>query len=118
MVRFPLLSLNGPDLPGWTREGDCVPFLVRHVPHTVYPSSCIHCPYHDDPEWKQVLAMGASGARLIQIDRAMRTPGVIVNRNLSEKLYLHRSCLPIDRVEFKGSRQLGFAMECEGGCGL
>lgn len=116
-VRFPLLDLNGQNLPGWTR-GDCERFLEIHVPHKVFGSSCIHCPYHDDEEWKRVLAMPASGARLIQIDTALRTPGVIANRNLDEKLYLHRACRPIDQVEFKNERQLGFVMECEGGCGL
>lgn len=117
-VGFPLLTMNGPNAPGWTREGDCAPYLRVHVPHTVYGSSCIHCPYHDDAEWKRVLGMKASGERLIQIDAALRTPGIIVNRNMEEKLYLHRSCLPIDQVVFANSNQLGFAMECEGGCGL
>ena len=116
-VRFPLLTLNGPNVPGWTRQ-DCERYLEIHVPHKVYGSSCIHCPYHDDDEWRRVLAMPASGARLIQIDTALRTPGVIANRNLDEKLYLHRTCRPINKVEFKHERQLGFALECEGGCGL
>lgn len=116
-VRFSLLDINGAGVPGWTR-GDCERFLDVHVPHKVYGSSCIHCPYHDDEEWQRVLAMGASGQRLIQIDTALRTPGVIANRNLDEKLYLHRSCVPIDRVRWKHEKQLSFLMECEGGCGL
>ena len=118
-VRFSLLDLNGPNVPGWTR-GDCENFLSLHVPHRVYGSSCIHCPYHDDAEWKRVLAMPASGPRLIQIDATIRMPGIVVNRNLDASLYLHRSCVPMDRVKFKGDgdKQLGFVMECEGGCGL
>ena len=116
-VRFPLLTMNGESQPGWTRT-DCERFLETYVPHKVYASSCIHCPYHDDPEWRHILSMPASGARLIQIDTALRTPGTIVNRNMNEKLWLHRSCRPIDQVEFKHERQLGFVMECEGGCGL
>lgn len=117
-VRFPLLEMNGPNAPGWTRT-DCERYLAERVPHTVHGSSCIHCPYHDDAEWRRVLAMGASGERLVQIDKALRTPGVIVNRGLDQKLYLHRTCKPITEVDLDPHRnQLGFAMECEGGCGL
>jgi hypothetical protein len=111
------LTLNGSDRPGWTRT-DCERFLEASVPHRVYSSACIHCPYHDNETWRQVLAMPASGQRLIQIDTALRTPGVIVNRNLDNKLFLHRSCRPIDKTDLADSPTLGFAMECEGGCGL
>jgi hypothetical protein len=116
-VRFLLLEMNGANKPGWTRT-DCERYLELNCPHKVYPSSCIHCPYHDDDEWRTILAMGASGERLIQIDTALRIPGLMINRNLNEKLYLHRSCRPITQVEWKHEKQLGFAMECEGGCGL
>lgn len=117
-VRFPLLEMNGQNVPGWNR-GDCERFLEIHVPHKVYGSSCIHCPYHDDEEWRRVLAMGASGERLIQIDTALRTPGIVANRNLDQKLYLHRQCRPINEVNLNPhEKQMGFVMECEGGCGL
>jgi hypothetical protein len=39
-------------------------------------------------------------------------------RNLDQPAFLHRSCLPIDQVDLGQGNQLGFAMECEGGCGL
>ena len=62
---------------------------------------------------------GPTRERLIEIDSGIREPGAIVNRNLEQKLYLHRSCKPIDEIDFtKGRRSLGLAMECEGGCGL
>ncbi len=61
---------------------------------------------------------GPTRDALILIDTGMRTPGVIVNRNMDQKLYLHRACRPIDQIDFANDRQLGFAMECEGGCGL
>jgi hypothetical protein len=117
-VRFPLLDLNGTHVPGWTRI-DCETFLEKHVPHTVHGSSCIHCPYHDDVEWRRVLNMPVSGERLIQIDEALRIPGRVVNRNLEQKLYLHRTCKPIADVDLNPKRnQSGFIFECEGGCGL
>ena len=116
-VRFPLLEMNGPNVPGWTRT-DCQRYLEETVPHKVYGSACIHCPYHDDATWGEVLAMPASGERLIQIDKALRTPGIVVNRGLNHKLYLHVACRPIDQIEFRHEKQTGFIFECEGGCGL
>jgi hypothetical protein len=51
-------------------------------------------------------------------------PGAVVNRQLDQALYLHRSCLPLDQVDFtvpdpKPKQQdLNFsAFECEGMCG-
>lgn len=58
------------------------------------------------------------GASQVDAGSILRTPGTVANRNLEEKLWLHRSCQPIDKVELRHERQLGFAMECEGGCGL
>jgi len=45
---------------------------------------------------------------------------VIVNRGPKQKLYLHRSALPIDEVNLN-ENQLefpGFIRECEGMCGV
>lgn len=111
------MTMNGANAPGWSRI-QCQEYLTEQVPHKVYGSACIQCPYHKDPEWQRVLSMPASGPKLIQIDRALRTPGTVVNRGLDQQLYLHRSCLPIDQVAFGNDAQMGFAMECEGGCGL
>ena len=113
--------MNGPEAPGWTRLEDCDPFRTSGTcPIKFHGSSCIHCPYHDDEEWRRVLAMKASGERLIQNrDAALRTPGVIANRNLDQKLYLHRQCRPINEVNLNPhEKQMGFVMEGEGGCGL
>ncbi len=112
-VHFPLIE-DGRRL---TRE-DCAESLRRHVPHEVSGSACIECPYQDDATWKRRMLPGPTRDALILIDTGMRTPGVIVNRNMDQKLYLHRACRPIDQIDFANDRQLGFAMECEGGCGL
>ena len=39
-------------------------------------------------------------------------------RKREQQVYLHRSCRPIDQIDFSNEKQLGFALECEGGCGL
>jgi len=63
---------------------------------------------------------------VLEIDAALRRPGVIVNRKLDRKLYLHESCLPIDQIDFAARvkanagkpKQLGLWQECTGMCGM
>lgn len=116
---FPLLTMNGEISAGWTRE-DCERDLKKHVPHKVFGSACTFCPYQDDETWQRRMEPGPTRDNLIQIDTGIRTPGTILNRGLNQQLYLHRSCRPLTAIDFseQDDRQLSFAMECEGGCGL
>jgi hypothetical protein len=117
-VHFPLLTMNGEMQPGWTRQYCETVYLPSRVPHRVPRSACRECPFHSDDEWAELKANPAEWSKIIQIDTAMREPGRIVNRNLDQKLYLHRACRPIDQIDFTNENQMGFALECEGGCGL
>jgi hypothetical protein len=99
-AHFPLLEM------GWTRA-DCLRWLQTNFPHPVPRSACVFCPFHSDAEWLRIKRHDAKGwARAIEIDTALRTPGSVVNRGMNMRLYLHRSC------------NLGFALECEGMCGV
>jgi len=112
---FPLLERQ------WTRA-DCREFLSHNVPHEVPKSACVFCPFHDNHQWAMLKARGGKDwDRIVQIDTALRTPGTIVNRNLEQSLYLHRSCKPITEIDFENSKQAsfdGFLMECQGVCGV
>jgi hypothetical protein len=100
-------------------RADCKVSLRRWVPYEVEGSSCVECPYKDDATWQKHMDEPETRSELIHIDYGIRRPGAIVNRNMEQSLYLHRSCRPIDKIDFtKGRQSLGFAMECEGGCGL
>jgi hypothetical protein len=112
-VKFPLIE----DGRQKTAE-QCLGSLRLWTPHKVEGSACIECPFKDDPTWAQHMSEDVTREALIHIDTGIRTPGTIVNRNLEQQLYLHRACRPIDQIDFKKEKQLGFAMECEGGCGL
>lgn len=100
-----------------TRD-DCERSLQWHVPHKVYGSSCVMCPYQDDHTWNRRMRPGPTRDALIHIDTGIRIPGAIVNRNMEQKLYLHRACRPLTEIDFTRGKGAGFAMECEGGCGL
>ena len=99
-------------------RADCQVGLRLWVPYEVNGSACVECPYTDDPTWAEHMAEPTTRAELIMIDTGIRLPGAVVNRNLDQKLYLHRECRPIDQIDFGRVNQNGFAFECEGGCGL
>jgi hypothetical protein len=96
------------------------------VPHEVPRSACVFCPYHSDHEWKRIKAEDPEGwARAVQIDEGLRKPGVVVNRKLDAKMYLHRSLMPLSEITWPADtsprdRQLSinFSAECMGVCGV
>ena len=113
---FPLLEMN------WTRA-DCLKWLADRVPHQVPRSACVYCPYKSNYEWWLAKQDPKAWARIVQIDHALRTPGLVVNRNMNQKMYLHKSAKPIDEIDFEElmKKEKGgpsFAKECTGGCGL
>jgi hypothetical protein len=59
--------------------------------------------------------------RAVEFDRALRMPGNVVNRNMDQSLYLHRSCVPLEVVDFDNLppqtiRQFTL-FDCVGMCG-
>jgi len=104
-------------------RADCLTWLTTHgqVPHPVQRSACVFCPYRDDASWETVKANPADWQRAVEIDRALRVPGNLVNRNMEQVLYLHRSCIPLEDVTLRpyhdGQMLMPFYQECEGVCG-
>lgn len=94
------------------------------VPHEVPRSACVFCPYHSNEEWRWLRDNDPAGfKRAVEIDEALRTLGHVVNRNLDQKLYVHRSCVPLSEASLErheSSRDqtfMGFYQECHGLCG-
>lgn len=117
-VAFPLLEMN------MSRQS-CEIWLNHYAgaPHEIPRSACVFCPYHKDAEWERIKTTDPeSWARAVQIDEALRAPGSVVNRNLDQKIYLHRSCQPLVNIDFSkstGQTEFGFEiLECEGMCGV
>jgi len=103
-------------------RADCVKWLETFgIPHIVPRSACVFCPYKSDHEWLKLRESDPDGwARAVEIDDALRVEGTVYNRNMNEKLYIHKSCRPLKEVHLTdGERgQSAFNFECEGGCGL
>lgn len=117
---FPLLDRQ-------MTRGDCYQWLQRFgVPHEVQKSACVFCPFKSNAEWRRMRDTDPeSWARAVEIDNALRVPGNVVNRNLDQKLYVHVSCVPLEKAVLgpdDDPRQyylgLNWTAECAGMCGV
>jgi hypothetical protein len=117
---FPLLDRQ-------LTRGDCYQWLQEFgVPHQVQKSACVFCPFKSNAEWRRLRDTDPEGwSRAVQIDTALRVPGNVVNRNLDQKLYVHASCVPLEKAVLgfdEDPRQyylgLNWTAECAGMCGV
>lgn len=114
-LRYPLLELRVSRL-------ECAQYLAEQLPVEAPPvgkSSCTFCPYHDDAMWRDMKAADRQAwQQAVEIDALIRG-GV---RGTKQRLYLHRSCQPLEEVDLRNAKDYGqtdmFADECEGMCGL
>jgi hypothetical protein len=98
---------------------DCIDYLKKEKIPLPEKSACIVCPYHNDAYWHFMKnERPEEFADAVEFDKNIRTG----SRNIRDKLYLHRSCKPLDEVEFnkkENDKQLDmFNNECEGMCGV
>lgn len=109
--RFPLIDLE-------MTRGDCLRYLdTRGI--AAPRSACVFCPYRSNAEWRHLKRSDLYGwQRAVEIDNALRIPGNIVNRNMEQKLYVHSSCVPLERANLDEDQRSLFDLDCEGGCGL
>jgi hypothetical protein len=107
-------------------RADCLTYLADKVPHQTPRSACVFCPYHSDAEWLLLRETDPQGwSHALRLDAAMRTPGYAGNRQMNRPMYLHRSCQPLDQVQFNTRPKqrdlqlsMSFAAVCEGVCGV
>lgn len=91
---------------GMSRD-DCQRWLVDHGFEMAPRSSCMGCPYHADDEWSLLKndPDPANFETVVKFERRMQ--------DSIPNAFLHRSCVPIDQVEF--GNDIG-GEECEGYC--
>ena len=98
---------------------DCIDYLKKENIPLPEKSACIVCPYHNDAYWHFMKTERPSEfADAVDFDKQVRN----ISRKEDEQLYSHRSCKPLDEVEFdkkETDKQLDmFNNECEGMCGV
>lgn len=109
-----------------TRQ-DCLQWLEDNFYPTPPRSACTFCPYHSNKEWLDIKnGDPEEWKEVVEMDRAIRNQEQYKDKNkdknITDEIFLHRSCKPIDEVDFEEkSPQLdlfyGFSNECEGYCG-
>lgn len=83
-------------------------------------SACVFCPYHDDAFWLDMKNNRVDEWNdCVALDKFIRQG----NKNINSMIYLHRSCVPLNEVDFKEKKikeqfDFGFNNECEGMCGV
>ncbi len=114
-----------PLIENFMTRANCLTYLHNKVPHETPRSACEYCPFHSDYEWdRQKREDPEAWARSVALDHMLRVPGNVVNRNLDQQLFLHRSCVPLDLVQLdtrpdprKAQLAINFSAECLGICG-
>lgn len=111
-----------------TRD-DCVRWLAAHGWTDVPKSACIGCPFRSDQRWQELRDTApAEWADAVAFDRAIRAGHPRHGRPaLRGRAYLHRSLVPLDRVNLHatprpgrgsdGEPGEGFGNDCHGVCG-
>lgn len=106
---------------GMSRQ-DCLRWFEKEFPErTLAKSACIGCPYHSDAMWRDMkINDPRSFSDAVDFDKEIRRFGTI--GSMERKQFLHRSCQPLDEVDFRNLEDRGqlnmFNNECEGMCGV
>lgn len=110
--RWPLIEM------GMTRN-DCLDWMIAHGYPEPPRSSCVFCPYHSDAEWLRLKTLEPKEfARAAKYETTLQR--AIKITRLSGTPYLHRSCVPLNQIDFdRPSDQPNlFGNECGGYCGV
>jgi hypothetical protein len=124
--RFAAIKHTIPHWPliemGWSRK-DCIAFLKDKLPHETPKSSCVFCPYRTNQSWRNLKSTDPVGwARAVEIDHAHRDPQSVCTRGFRQELFVHRSCVPLETIDFEklapSTLDPMTVGECQGMCGL
>lgn len=113
--RWPLIELR------MTRQ-NCLAWMKRKGFPEPPRSACVFCPYHSDAEWRRLKTSEPEAfERAIAFERACQKQKGLTD-NFHSELFLHKSCKPLDQVDFSTEEERGqtnmFNNECEGMCGV
>jgi len=107
--RFPLIEKR-------MDRADCERWLVEHGYPVPVRSSCIGCPHHTDEEWANLFPSEWEDA--CRFDEAIRDKHLHWARNRDNKLFLHRSLIPLRDVRLEKDERNDLLKQdgCDGGC--
>jgi hypothetical protein len=115
--RWPLVDMR------LTRH-DCLRWMMANGYPMPPRSACVYCPFHSNAEWRRLRDEEPSDfAKALAFERDLQRVKS-ESKNFKTKPFLHRSCVPLDRVDFSTDEERGqsvfngWSEECEGMCGV
>lgn len=100
LIRFPLLEA------GLTRR-ECIKLVEDYGWPTPPRSACYMCPNHSDHEWRLIKSERPDEfQKAVEIERKIQA--------VDPDAWLHRSCVPLDQVDFSQPEDL-FSRACDSG---
>jgi 3'-phosphoadenosine 5'-phosphosulfate sulfotransferase (PAPS reductase)/FAD synthetase len=113
---YPLVDI------GWRRT-HCIDWFEKNFNKTPPRSACTFCPFHDSKEWLNVKKNEDEWNEVIKLESLFIKNKDIIKKNtgMNSQMFLHKSCTPINSVNFEDKKndQLDmFNNECEGMCGV
>ena len=122
--RFPWISHRFPLIETQTKRHECIAWMKAHGYPEPPRSACYYCPFHSDDEWRKLRNSSPElFKKAIDFDKQLRTVHKNHNKRLKMDVFLHKSCEPLDEIDFdsdedKGQLTWDFMAECEGMCGV
>ena len=103
-------------------RNDSIKYVEKFGLPTPPRSACTFCPYHSDNDWKRLKELFPDEfQKVVELEKKMQD-GIKEGSLFKDTPYFHKSCKPIDEVNF-GEEQYGlfdegFLDECDGVCGI
>ena len=99
------------------RRGQCLEWMEKNKYPKPPRSACLCCPFHSEAEWLDIKNGDPEEWKdVVEFDNAIRKLG-----GDRGDLFLHRSCQPLEEVDFftlENAGQMSLLDECEGMCGV
>lgn len=109
-----------PLVDNYIRRADSIAYVKKWGIKMPQRSSCFFCPFHSDRYWQWLKEFHIS-----EFERAVDFEKTVQNRQNdynTSQIFLHRSCKPLDQVQFTDENQLNMFPElideCGGECGI
>jgi hypothetical protein len=99
----------------------CLRWMTSRGYPTPPRSACTFCPFHSNAEWRHLQKNEPEAfAEAVEFDKACRNARQY--SQLTSEAYLHRSCKPLDQIDFRSDVERGqltfWNDECSGMCGV
>jgi len=118
--RYPHYIHRHPLIEKGMSRNNCLAWMERNGYQQPPKSSCVYCPFHSNPHWRQIKDTDPAGwAEAVRVDNLIRDG---VRRNGKPPMYAHRSLKPLNEIDLTTDldrgQELLWGNECEGMCGV